>query len=322
MTVGELALSIVKDHTNLGIRSLVGILRARVKTPMSEAAARSAVRRARTEAGIKGEQKPQFEGWRFPKGETQAVEPFRIDGPARVLVSSDWHCPFHDPKALQATYEFATRKFSLTHAVCDGDIQDFYQISRHSKNREMRDIVSERDVTVECLAIAGDKLPRKVEKIFKRGNHDFRLDKYLWDNAAELSRAPELRLEKWLMLAELGYTYVSDSRLVIGDISGFHGHELNLNGNAVVPARGVFTKVLMNAFCAHLHRTSRYSEPVGDRSRTITTHTIGCLCDLEPAYAPYNKWNLGFAVIEVHKNGETEFHNFSMDRGSYKPVEV
>ena len=128
--------------------------------------------------------------------------------------------------------------------------------------------------------------------------------------------------QSWLMLAELGYTYVSDSRLIIGDISGFHGHELNLNGNAVVPARGVFTKVLMNAFCAHLHRTSRYSEPVGDRSRTITTHTIGCLCDLEPAYAPYNKWNLGFAVIEVHKNGETEFHNFSMDRGSYKPVEV
>lgn len=322
MTVGQLALSIVKDHSNLGIRSLAGILRAKVKTPMTEAASISAIRRARVAAGVPKNEPTNVGDWDFPKGDTQATIPYVIDGPARVLVSSDWHCPYQNARALKEMVKFARAQFNLTHAVLNGDIQDFYQVSRHCRNREMRDIVDERNVTVECLAIFAEALPRKMEKIFRRGNHDLRLDKWLWTNAAEISRAPELRLENWLMLAQLGYQYAKDSALQIGQTRGFHGHELNLNDAAVIPARSVFLKTLMNSFCSHVHYTSRYSAPVADRTRSITTHTIGCLCDLEPEYAPVNRWNLGFAVIEVHKNGETEFHNYSMEAPSYKPIEV
>lgn len=322
MTVGQLALSVVTDHSNLGVRSLAGILRAKVKQPMTEAASISAIRRARTKLGYETQPATSIGDWSFPEGDSQATIPYVIDGPARVLVCGDWHCPYHDAKALKAMVDFARSQFDLTHAVLNGDIQDFYQVSRHCRNREMRDVVSERDVTVECLAIFGEALSRKTKRVFRRGNHDLRLDKFLWTNAAELSKAPELRLERWLMLAELGYEYAKDSRVQIGSLSLFHGHELNLNDASVIPARSVFLKVLMDAACNHVHYTSRYSAPVGDRSRTITCHTIACLCDLEPEYAPVNRWNLGFAVVEVHKNGETELHNFSMNRRDYKPVEV
>jgi hypothetical protein len=33
-----------------------------------------------------------------------------------------------------------------------------------------------------------------------------------------------------------------------------------------------------------------------------TTWSLGCLCELHPAYLPINKWNHGFAIVDVDGN--------------------
>jgi len=30
-----------------------------------------------------------------------------------------------------------------------------------------------------------------------------------------------------------------------------------------------------------------------------TTWSLGCLCELHPAYLPINKWNHGFAIVDI-----------------------
>ncbi len=34
----------------------------------------------------------------------------------------------------------------------------------------------------------------------------------------------------------------------------------------------------------------------------VTTWSLGCLCELNPAYLPINKWNHGFSIINLHED--------------------
>jgi hypothetical protein len=33
--------------------------------------------------------------------------------------------------------------------------------------------------------------------------------------------------------------------------------------------------------------------------KITTTWSTGCLCELHPEYMPINKWNLGFAIVDM-----------------------
>ena len=81
-----------------------------------------------------------------------------------------------------------------------------------------------------------------------------------------------------------------------------HGHEFS--GGFFSPvniARGLFLKANATAIQGHNHQTSENSITTinGD---LITTWSTGCLCELHPAYMPFNKWNWGFAYIEQNKD--------------------
>jgi hypothetical protein len=50
--------------------------------------------------------------------------------------------------------------------------------------------------------------------------------------------------------------------------------------------------------------------------KIITTWSVGCLCELNPAYMPLNRWNNGFAMVELDSNGEDfYFHNKRIYKG-------
>jgi hypothetical protein len=47
--------------------------------------------------------------------------------------------------------------------------------------------------------------------------------------------------------------------------------------------------------------------------------STGCLCDLRPEYAKFNKWNWGFAVATVHERGQFDVNNYRvMSDGSVR----
>lgn len=51
------------------------------------------------------------------------------------------------------------------------------------------------------------------------------------------------------------------------------------------------------------------------------TWSTGCLCDLHPDYAPLNKWNHGFAFVEVFNGGKFEVQNLFISDGKvYSPT--
>jgi hypothetical protein len=49
--------------------------------------------------------------------------------------------------------------------------------------------------------------------------------------------------------------------------------------------------------------------------RETTCWSTGCLCDLRPEYARINKFNHGFASVQVYGDGQFDVHNFRIANG-------
>ena len=64
---------------------------------------------------------------------------------------------------------------------------------------------------------------------------------------------------------------------------------------------------------SHHHQSSEHTETtLGDS--IITAWSIGCLCELHPRYARFNKWNHGAANIEVTADSY-QVHNYRIHEG-------
>ena len=84
-----------------------------------------------------------------------------------------------------------------------------------------------------------------------------------------------------------------------GDLNIIHGHEFG--GSVFSPvniARGLFLRGKVSAMQGHNHQSSEHSESNMNGELT-TTWSLGCLCELHPAYLPINKWNHGFAIVDI-----------------------
>jgi hypothetical protein len=152
---------------------------------------------------------------------------------------------------------------------------------------------------------------------YKIGNHEKRYEDYLMIKAPELLGIDDFKLEQLLRFREFGVTLVKDKQMAMaGKLPILHGHEW-YGGFAppVNPARGLFMKAKESALVGHHHRTSEHTEKTLG-GHVITTWSTGCLCGLEPEYAPYNGYNSGFAFVEVAKNGHYNVKNIRIIDGN------
>jgi hypothetical protein len=97
-----------------------------------------------------------------------------------------------------------------------------------------------------------------------------------------------------------GIEIIKDKRIMkAGDLNIIHGHEFG--GSVFSPvniARGLFLKGKVSAMQGHNHQSSSHSES-NMNGEITTTWSLGCLCELHPAYLPINKWNHGFAIVDI-----------------------
>lgn len=252
-------------------------------------------------------------GWKptVPPSLAEPWAPFQIDGPCKILSLSDVHVPYHSKEALESAVTYAKKKFNPDVLLLNGDFMDFYSISRYESNPKQRNLVREIEIGEAVLEWLADQFPKK-RKVYKAGNHCERWDKYIWNHAPALWGLENMRLQDMLHLADHGFEFVGDQRpIMAGKLAIFHGHELGRGGFGapVNPARGVFMRTLSSALVGHHHRTSTHAESDMWHSETVTWST-GCLCDRRPEYNRVsNKWNWGFAVVEVNEKKEYSVHN-------------
>lgn len=230
-------------------------------------------------------------------------------------IISDMHWPFHDLKRLADGNYYGSYLTALEHLkelgiktlVINGDAMDCYQLSRHEKVESHRDFAWELDVARAMLSHLRRYFGDTVRIIYREGNHEERFAKYLSDKADALKGV--VSLGELLRLSSLGIEWVGEKRkLCIGKLWVDHGHEWFGSGG-VNPARAYRMKANDNILLGHVHRTTfdMVKRPLD--GSFFAGWTMGCLCDLNPYYAPRNAWNHGVCSVVLDGTGEFTINN-------------
>jgi predicted phosphodiesterase len=240
--------------------------------------------------------------FKLPESFEESFEPYIISQ-SKTLIISDLHFPYQNNQAITAAIKYGLKE-KVTCILINGDLLDFASISRHEKDWRQRSVYEEFESVRDFLRMLRKTFP-KAKIIFKEGNHDERWEKWLYVKAPELFDDPEYKLEVRLRLGELKIDIVKDRRPVkIGKLTVLHGHEMAGTSGGVNPARSTFTKTLESVLIGHFHKSSSHSESSmwGDLK---VTESVGCLCGLHPQFMRVNKWNFGFAIVDLNiKTGE------------------
>lgn len=217
----------------------------------------------------------------------------------RGLVVADLHVPYHSVEAITLAMTWARDNNYNDFVIFDGDIDDYYQLSRFEKDPRNRSFKAELDDTIKLFDSFEKAFP-KAQIVIKYGNHDNRLDHYLRVKAPELLDLEDFIRDEYMKVKQRGYiTVPHDVPIKIGKLNILHGHEIQNLSTVVNPARGAYLKALECVLLAHCHRTSQHAE-TSMSGRLDTSWSIGSLCQLHPEYARINKWNQGFAGLEIN----------------------
>lgn len=270
--------------------------------------ARQALRYIEGKAGSKNKAKitvPEFikEGSRplnpynLPASDETDYKPFKLKA-SRLLLLSDIHVPYHSIEALTATFNYA-KKEKPDAILLNGDTLDFFGLSKFCKDPRKRSFADELNAFKVLIEVIQKNFPA-AKLYFKMGNHEERYFHFLWMKAKELVGVPEFELENIIKARANGITIISDKRIIqTNGLNIIHGHEFASGFfSPVNVARGLFLRGKTSAIQGHNHQTSEHTES-DMNGKITTTWSTGCLCELHPEYMPINKWNLGFAIVEM-----------------------
>lgn len=296
-STNEIARVILKDYP-LDFKNFETV-RGAVRYHRGEHVSKKTSEFQRDEVTKKNFMKKSFD---LPESDYKEIEPFIIPkGQNNILILSDIHIPYQDNKALELALQYGLDN-NVNCVYLNGDTIDMYQASRFIKDRRLRDLSGELEMTRSFLKTLQEQF--KCPIYFKIGNHEKRWEDYLRLKAPELLGVDDFKLEQILRFREFGVTLIKDKQIgYAGKLPILHGHEW-FGGFAppVNPARGLYLKAKESCLIGHHHRTSEHTEK-SLSGEVTTTWSTGCLCGLEAEYAPYNNYNHGFAHCKFDKDG-------------------
>tara|TARA_S200002703_G_scaffold18690_1_gene15220 strand:+ start:2989 stop:3999 length:1011 start_codon:yes stop_codon:yes gene_type:complete len=250
----------------------------------------------------------------IPESLVEEWRPFVIPKAYKnLLVLSDIHVPYHERDAVWSAVHYG-KENGCDAVLLNGDVMDFYQLSRYDKDPRKRGFEQEIKLGREFFAWLRSMFDCPI--YFKLGNHEERYQAYLRKKAPELLEVPEWEMGVLLKCGENKIEVIDDKRIIkFGNLNILHGHEFQSGFSSPInPARTFLMKMNANVLCGHVHRSSTHREKVVG-GRPIQGFTTGCLCELEPEYARINKYTLGFARVERLEEDNVRVHNLLIDDG-------
>lgn len=216
-----------------------------------------------------------------------------------AIYIGDIHAPFHCKKAVKLVAEFTkTHKPNIVYLM--GDIIDFYQLSKFDKDPDrLTKLPKDIEHATSILQSLRNAAPN-ARFIFREGNHEHRLTKYLWARP-EIAKLPSLQLDELLSLNKLGikYTRYHEGHFYRG-ISIEHGDAASQRSGYT--ARGMLDKRGRGGISGHTHRLGSHWRT--NSAGTSAWYENGCMCTMKPHYAiGQPDWQQGFTT-STYKDGK------------------
>lgn len=254
----------------------------------------------------------------FFHAEPWSYEPRRpailADAERHVMIG-DTHGMYVNQKVWATVLDFI-RDFKPHQINMLGDIVDFYDISRFDKDPNRRMVLGQEVAfTDEVILSEVRRAAPKAAIYWKGGNHEERLQKYLWTRAPELASLRGLDMRELFRLRQHNIEYVGpDQDLSIGNVTLTHGHLVRKHSGWTAKAmlEDLGTSVIHN----HTHRLGAMYKT--DRSGSYIAFENGCLCVFDMGYLNGTpNWQSGFSVGWKLPNGQFHFEQIAIRGGGF-----
>lgn len=104
----------------------------------------------------------------------------------RALIIPDSHIPYHHQKAIDLVFQMAKDTEGLEEIVILGDFADFYAVNAHGKHPGLMHVLQDEVNEVNRILDVIDTEFPNAKKVYIEGNHEYRLERYLYKNAPAL----------------------------------------------------------------------------------------------------------------------------------------
>lgn len=225
----------------------------------------------------------------------------------RIVIVPDLQIPGHDKKAVAQLAKFI-EQYKPDQVACVGDLIDMPQISQWTKGtagEHTRDLHKHRNMAIEVI----DML--KID-VISRANHEDRLWKSLSQRLPGLLDLPELRIENFLKLDEMGVTYAHQPYKLAPNWYLMHGDEGTQSSRSGLTGAGLSQRIGASCAIGHTHKLGLVptSHMVGAKIHRIDWgFEVGCILNFEWAGFKYMKglanWQAGFGLLHVDGNTVT-----------------
>lgn len=231
----------------------------------------------------------------------------------RALCLYDLHVPYHDDEALDLAIEYGkTKKIDV---LVVSELVDFYKISYWKTELDRMEFAEEVGECREMVERLSGDFPN-ARRVFIPGNHENRMRNFIRDKAPQLHGLPQLELDELLGLNDNGFEIFDNISLLrqgkppfkLGKLFVIHGHEIKVGYWAINIAKLFYEKAKCNVLFGHHHKTQEWVVRKLNM-KTEGSWGVGALCDLAPEFKPFNDWNHGFAIVEIHEDGYFSIDN-------------
>lgn len=224
-----------------------------------------------------------------------------------MVITSDWHIPFHDVDVLRVFFEFL-KDYQPDILVLNGNINDCGAFSPHPKLRDIaatfRTAKEEREQWFPIAELLRDILPNT--KIIYVGSqcHEGWIDK--WTSISPILLEDEnYTIQNWFKLDRYGIEFVPEVYDPVGDGTFLISHGTIARGKSGASAMASMEMEGTSTCVAHTHklsqvyRTTAVNEMVGIE--------CGCMCQRKPWYHLKGKrlmmdWQQGFVLANFKGN--------------------
>lgn len=219
----------------------------------------------------------------------------------KALIVPDMHIPWNHKKAT-ALMLAVGKDFKPDEIVFLGDLCDFYGVSSHSKDPRISIMIQEEVEAVNNFLDIIDREFKGSKKTYIEGNHSFRLERYLQNQAPALYGLTNC--QELFKINQRGWRWVKYNQSQKYQILGsklFARHE-PLASTAKLTA----TKASCSLVYGHIHRIEQ-AQFVDLNKNNHKAFSVGWLGDSRKdqifGYCR-NEWALGFGVVYIdEKNG-------------------
>lgn len=213
----------------------------------------------------------------------------------KFVVISDIHYPYQDEEAIKAFLRFIKAN-PVDTVIMNGDILDMYDCSSFDKNPDrINSLQEELNLATKFFGKLRKILP-DAEIVFIRGNHEYRLERYLMKHP-ELFSLDALKLPNLLRLRDFNIGY-EPKAFKLGSLKITHGSIVRKFSGYTAHAE--LDKNDCSGISGHTHRGGAYFKQTP--SRYLAWYEGFCLCDIHPEYVENPNWQQGFLYGYINKD--------------------